>query len=554
MRIVASVLFISSTYLSFGQSFAEANTHFDRYEYAETIKVLEALENNDRFELDQLKQLGYSYYAIGNFEKALPIIDSILKIKPIEPYFYYMQGEASFAIGNTEKAIAGFRQYTEKDGSIDVSLRIASAELLPTWSSMEIDTVEAAPISSEKAVVLGSTVQNGNFVYKEVGVNKIGEFLTPEEDINSAELLLMRPFLYTTDLSPVEVVGGEKYWSIHDICIEPTTNRAKVSISSPLATKESDQGMKLYEAIFDEESKRIEILKPWVPAGLENVNSIGFATYNESGTMIVFCVSSSNTNGVDLYSMKKGSDSFWTSPIALSELNTSADDLYPRFFGDSLLSFSSNGRLGFGGLDLYQVKLNGLEIDDSKISHLPAPLNSFSDDFNIQFDGDSLVRVTSNRWTPSTSDDNIFRIYLPVIEDSIIQPPIVDLASEFIVSWGIKYIYFNFDNFDIFRDSPEVDFERIKVFLKANPNCKIKLTGKTDNRGSEEYNLILGLKRAESVKEELVLFGISEKQIFTVSKGMSEPIVDCPNSLDCSDEEHAKNRVVTLELIYEDLE
>lgn len=63
-------------------------------------------------------------------------------------------------------------------------------------------------------------------------------------------------------------------------------------------------------------------------------------------------------------------------------------------------------------------------------------------------------------------------------------------------------------------------------YLKANPTFSIKITGHTDNVGSEAYNQDLSLRRANAVKDYLVKNGVGEIQISTDGKGESEPIAD----------------------------
>jgi hypothetical protein len=548
MRFLSSLLFLFFTNFIFSQSTADASTHFDRFEYAETIAILEAKENTSSFELDQLKQLGYSYYAVGNFEKALPIFDAVLASKPIEAYFYYLQAESYMALGQTEKALSAYELYQQKDGSTDVSLRIASAKASTSWVPMEVAKIVESSFNHNKASTLGQRSANGFFVFKEIGVNKKGDILSEADDINSSELMLMRPYLATEGLTPLVVTGIDRFWSIHAIAVEPNSKRALVSVSKPLENKEVNKMVQLYEGVYNSDNVSLEIVKPWKTSGLDNALSTGFASFNNSGNFLLFCASSESTKGVDIFSSIKGNDGEWSSPLPVNEINTVFDDVYPNFIGDTLLTFSSNGRVGYGGLDLYQVKIADFKPVQSSIEHFTAPVNSFKDDFNLQIEGDSLMSLTSNRLA-STTDDNIFHIYLPSKEVPVEEPPI-DTNAEFLAAWEIKYLYFDFDKFDILRDSKHVDFNGLKSFLVANPSFKIELIGKTDSRGTEKYNFELGLKRAESVKSELISFGFNAEQIEVKSKGMTEPLIDCSKSSGCSEEEHAKNRVVMIELIH----
>jgi peptidoglycan-associated lipoprotein len=61
-------------------------------------------------------------------------------------------------------------------------------------------------------------------------------------------------------------------------------------------------------------------------------------------------------------------------------------------------------------------------------------------------------------------------------------------------------------------------------WLKSNPNVKVRLEGHCDERGTAEYNLALGQKRAEGVKSFLEGMGISSQRMATVSYGEERPL------------------------------
>ena len=62
-------------------------------------------------------------------------------------------------------------------------------------------------------------------------------------------------------------------------------------------------------------------------------------------------------------------------------------------------------------------------------------------------------------------------------------------------------------------------------FLKSNGRAKLSLEGHTDERGGREYNLALGQKRADAVRQSLTLLGVNAGQIETVSFGEEKPAV-----------------------------
>ena len=103
--------------------------------------------------------------------------------------------------------------------------------------------------------------------------------------------------------------------------------------------------------------------------------------------------------------------------------------------------------------------------------------------------------------------------------------------------------YFDFDNYDV----KSADIDSIKVqadYAIANPGAKLRIEGNADERGSREYNVTLGWKRAKVVAEVLKQQGVSSSQIATISYGKEKPL-----ALGHDEESHAQNRRV--DLIYE---
>lgn len=85
-----------------------------------------------------------------------------------------------------------------------------------------------------------------------------------------------------------------------------------------------------------------------------------------------------------------------------------------------------------------------------------------------------------------------------------------------------KIVYFDFDSYTI-KPEFQSTIEAHAQFLKANNRAKLSLEGHTDERGGREYNLALGQKRADAVRQGLSLLGVNASQIETVSFGEEKP-------------------------------
>ena len=85
-----------------------------------------------------------------------------------------------------------------------------------------------------------------------------------------------------------------------------------------------------------------------------------------------------------------------------------------------------------------------------------------------------------------------------------------------------RSVFFDFDSY-IIKSEAKPLVEAHARFLVQNPQMKMLIQGNTDERGSREYNLALGQKRADVVKQALMLLGAKEAQIESVSLGEEKP-------------------------------
>jgi peptidoglycan-associated lipoprotein len=87
-----------------------------------------------------------------------------------------------------------------------------------------------------------------------------------------------------------------------------------------------------------------------------------------------------------------------------------------------------------------------------------------------------------------------------------------------------RTVYFDFDSSEIKGEGTDIVAAHAK-YLATNPSTRVRLEGHTDERGSREYNIGLGERRAQSVRRALLLQGAADAQISTVSYGEERPAV-----------------------------
>lgn len=106
---------------------------------------------------------------------------------------------------------------------------------------------------------------------------------------------------------------------------------------------------------------------------------------------------------------------------------------------------------------------------------------------------------------------------------------------------GIAHVvFFDYDSFVIRAEARPVIASHAQ-FLQANKQRKATLEGHTDDRGGREYNLALGQKRADAVRQALNLLGVPESQLEAVSFGKEKPLATGGTEVD-----QAQNRRVEI--------
>jgi len=121
-------------------------------------------------------------------------------------------------------------------------------------------------------------------------------------------------------------------------------------------------------------------------------------------------------------------------------------------------------------------------------------------------------------------------------EESLVAKRTPGIEGEVFESALLKDIHFDFDKYAIRPGDAEILKANAAVLAK-NPNVKIQIEGHCDERGTSEYNLALGERRANSTKNYLSSLGISAPRISTISYGKERPLDPGHN-----EEAWAKNR------------
>ncbi len=282
--------------------------------------------------------------------------------------------------------------------------------------------------------------------------------------------------------------------------------------------------------------------------------------------------------GLDVFKSVKINDSSWTDwsePVNLGkDINTSGNDIAYKITTDGKLAYFSSDRAGGkGGYDIYSVTLpeeakpekNVYTITGKVTDENDSPLEAVIKWFDLS----ANKNAGSLKSEPETG---IYTITLPVgiaysyyaekqgyysVSSEVdlreeksfgertenIKMVSIKSLQETESSIKLNNVYFDFDSYELKSESFS-ELDRLYKFLNDNPEIKVEISAHTDASGSDEYNLELSQKRAESVVNYLISNGINPDRLIAKGCGESQPVADNE-----TEEGRALNRRVEMKIV-----
>ncbi|OWY20053.1 hypothetical protein C7N43_33630 [Sphingobacteriales bacterium UPWRP_1] len=259
--------------------------------------------------------------------------------------------------------------------------------------------------------------------------------------------------------------------------------------------------------------------------------------------------------GTDIYLCTR-LDSTWSRPVNLGpQVNTAGNELFPYIHADGTLYFASNGHPGLGGLDIFYTNY-GRKTWIEPVN-MGAPFNSNRDDFGLALSPDKQWGYfTSNRPGGFGSDDIYFFSSLPAedaagqdAKESVAfqQPAITNtLLNE---ALGMNKIRFKPGDWNLTSDAGK-ELDKLVNYMNDWPEIRVEIGAHTDARGNDFANMEISIKRAEAVREYLMLKGISPARVMTKGYGEQQLLNHCANGVECPDELHQQNDRIEVKVIF----
>ncbi len=420
--IFALVVFTAGNAFSQKRDIQRANKEFDKFAYIDAREIYLKVVEDGYVSAEILKKLGDTYYFNSDYTNAAQWYDKLVKQFPdeTEPEYYYRAAQSLKSLGKYDESDALLNDYIAKGGN---GLVIKTYEDDPNYLKSKV--FKARDFSLEKVGINTATSDFGpsfygsdKIVYASAG-NTTGSKIVEWTQEPSLDLFIADRAA-NGELSNSRSLGGD----INTVYNESTATFSKDGMTVYFTRNTFIDGKKgldkskkfktlrlsLYKATKTGENTWTNIVE--LPFNSKEY-SVAHPALSPDEKRLYFSSDMPGTLGMsDLWYVDiLGNDKYGT-PVNLGpSINTEARESFPFISENNNLYFSSDGRSGLGGYDIFETPLDN-DGKPGNITNLGAPANSSKDDFGfIINENDRIGYVTSNRGGDRGSiDDDIYLV------------------------------------------------------------------------------------------------------------------------------------------------
>ncbi len=516
-KIFLSVAFLSFSYFAVAQTdMQKADTAFVHGEFSTAIERYQKLlkKNKDFQSLKEIYyKLGTSLYSINKYREAKDWTEKAIEEGYSDAKVFLQYGEILVLLSDYKAAKGAFQQYINRSGDNSINSKIVSCDFALSGKKSLV------PIEIKNITELNSA-------YSEFGLALI------------KDKLIFASSRYNEN-DKFDNYTGQGFSDIYESGLGTLSNKWKepTKLKGDINTKYNDgtftynsksnigyfmqcngvsgnkENCSIFYSTYNEKDNSWCKSKQFDYSPLNS--SVGHPAITSDGNTLFFVSDMPGSfGGKDIWMISK-KDGVWGQPLnAGNIINTAGNEVFPFIAGDSLLFFSSNYHPGYGGLDIFYVKIKNNSIT-GPVTNMLAPINSSTDDFSIVL-GKTILEgyFCSNREGGKGQDDIYSFNRAPLILNAI--GIIVDAESNKPVS--NVTVYFKGDNGIIDSittgSSGEFNFKNLK------PDLKYAVTAVKEGFFSDSKNIsTIGVKenmefsKKTGVDLDFGLLKISKKEI-----------------------------------------
>lgn len=387
-----------------------ADRKYGRLVYASAIKSYEKHLKKNPGDSEAIARLADCYRRINNFEKAEMWFTRAVKYRNTDPINYFYLGQAKMNNKKWEEAVPWFEKYLESkpDDVVGQAMLSSSRNISNFMQDSSLYDVKITNINTEEAD-FSPNIWNGKVYF--ASARKQGDFWFGWTARPFLELFAS-DYYGSPELGEPELVKGRVNSKLHEahVSFSPdgkTMFFSRNNIIRGKVGKSSEGVIRLKTYRSDLGTKKWGKLKP-VPFNSDEY-SVGHPALSPDGNTLYFVSDMpGGMGGTDIYAVpldiEKGS---WGKPVNLGpEINTPGNEMFPWMSESNMLYFSSNGKPGMGGLDLFRIQLTENQWGTAK--NMGYPINSARDDFALVYDEARGVGFFSSNRTLGVGDDDIY--------------------------------------------------------------------------------------------------------------------------------------------------
>ncbi len=406
LYVTLSFVMVSGILSAQNQNTKTADKLFDRYEYVDAAKEYLKLAEGSKADNYVYKQLAESYYNVFNTKEAVKWYAKVVEQKQdAETYYKYAQmlkAEGNFK--EADKQMQQFAQLAPNDQRAKTF--VSNPNYLPELKGQtKLYDIAKSDVSSDKTD-FGAVLTNDNNVYFASARNTSKR----NSNFNDEPYLDIYKATYNANGTISDAVavdnlntrwhdgpasitndGNTMYYGSESFNEkEFTKDKAKNSKFGKIylykATKEGDKWANSKPLPFN--NKEYDVRNP-------SISKDGKTLYFSSNMPGGF-------GGEDIWKVSVNGDEYGTPENLGAKVNTEANESFPFITDDNILFFSSNGKQGFGGLDVFKIDLN----KGTEAINVGEPVNTSKDDFAFTYNATKKVGFfSSNR----DGVDNIYK-------------------------------------------------------------------------------------------------------------------------------------------------
>jgi outer membrane protein OmpA-like peptidoglycan-associated protein/tetratricopeptide (TPR) repeat protein len=411
-NLYISVAFLSLGFLGFSQGegsgkVKKATASFENYSYDSAIEKYEKAQDGS---IESQRNLAASYFKVGNTVKAEELYSTLVNeegatAEDVLAYANVLQENKKYSAA--DKMMTKFNTMSPADsrGKGYVAAQGSASQLMQdkgqfTVKHLEINSEQEdfSPVYYEGKVLFASSREGVKSIFRRWNRNHL-----PFLDVYQADKA------DNNDLSNPEDFQKKLNKKYHEGPVCFNSEETKMILTRNNYKGKSVDGtikLMMWTIEKDEEGE-------WGKAVAFPLNSpdysVGHPSLTEDGKWLYFASDMpGGLGGVDIYKIELKADSTYGEAINLGDkINTEGNEMFPSIHKDGMLFFSSNGRVGLGGLDVFVAELKK-DASIGKVMNLQSPINTNKDDFSFILDKNAKGGYLASNREGGRGDDDIY--------------------------------------------------------------------------------------------------------------------------------------------------